>query len=79
MSVVLLKENNKDNYVKSVNWVDGKVEFTSSPLSAKRYKSDWFAIAERQQLEHYSQLPYEEGGLEGDLAETVAALSVYFY
>lgn len=75
---VFLKHKDQDIYIKSVSWVDGKVEFCDSTENAKRYKSDWFADAEKQQLQHYCEIPYEEGGLEGDHKDVIKELSIYF-
>jgi hypothetical protein len=75
---VLLKQKDKENYIKSVSWVDGKVEFTDNQEDAKKYKSDWFADTEKQQLQHYSQLTYDEGGLDGDYEDIMNDLFVYY-
>lgn len=75
---VLLKHEEKDIYVKSVDWVDGKVEFTDTTSNAKRYSNDWFAMAERTQLQHYASMTYEEGGLAEDYTDTIPHLVVHF-
>ena len=75
---VVLKHQDKDIYVKSVSWVDGKVEFTKKPNEAKQYSNDWFATAERAQLQHYASLTYEEGGLAEDYTDTIPHLAVCF-
>lgn len=75
---VHLKQHGKDVFIKKVSWVDGKVEFTDSSSNAKRYNNDWFANAERSQLQHYCQLSYEEGGLAEDYSDVIPELEVYF-
>jgi hypothetical protein len=75
---VVLKHKDKDIYVKSVNWVDGKVEFTKKPDEAKKYSNDWFAMAEKTQLQHYASMTYEEGGLAEDYSDTIPHIAVHF-
>lgn len=75
---VLLKQQDKEIYIKSVDWASGKVHFTDKPEEAKTYKGDWFADAEKEQLQHYAALPYEEGGLCGDHIDAIPELFVYF-
>jgi hypothetical protein len=75
---VLLKKKGEDKYVKSVSWVDGKVEFTDKTGEAKHYQNDWFANAEQQQLAHYAAMTYEEGGLAEDYSDVIPHLAVYF-
>ena len=75
---VVLKHHDKDIYVKNIVWADGKVEFTSKSSEAKQYSNDWFANAEKSQLQHYASMPYEEGGLAGDHSETIENLVVHF-
>ena len=75
---VLLKHKDKDTFVKHVIWVDGKVEFTSKPSEAKRYENDWFANAELDQLKHYCEMTYDEGGLAEDDNDVIPHLVVYF-
>jgi hypothetical protein len=75
---VLLKHHDKDKYVKSVSWADGKVEFTDKPGEAKHYQNDWFAMAENKQLQHYASMTYEEGGLAEDYTDTIPHLVVHF-
>jgi hypothetical protein len=75
---VLLKHHDKEKYVKSVSWVDGKVEFTEKPGEAKRYQNDWFASAEKDQLIHYAAMTYEEGGLAEDYTDTIPHLVIHY-
>lgn len=75
---VHLKQKNKNTFVKSVSWVDGKVEFTDKEGEAKRYTNDWFAKAEREQLQHYCEMTYEEGGLAEDYSDIIPHLEIYF-
>lgn len=75
---VLLKHQDEDTYVKTVSWVDGKVEFTDKPLDAKHYSNDWFAMAEKTQLQHYASMTPEEGGLAEDYTDVIPHLIVYF-
>ena len=75
---VLLKKKGEEKYVKSVSWVDGKVEFTDKTGEAKHYQNDWFANAEKQQLEHYAAMTYDEGGLAEDYSDVIPHLAVYF-
>jgi hypothetical protein len=75
---VHLKQKNKNTFVKSVSWVDGKVEFTDKEGEAKRYANDWFAKAEREQLQHYCEMTYEEGGLAEDYSDIIPHLEIYF-
>jgi hypothetical protein len=77
MSVVL-KAKDKEIYIKSVDWTSGKVEFTENHYEAKAYRSDWFADAERVQLQHYATIPYEKGGLCGDHVDEIKDMSIYF-
>lgn len=75
---VVLKHQDKNVYVKSVNWVDGKVEFTNKADEAKKYANDWFAMAEKTQLQHYASMTYEDGGLAEDYSDTIPHIAVHF-
>jgi hypothetical protein len=75
---VVLKHQDKDIYVKSVSWVDGKVEFTKKPDEAKKYSNDWFAMAEKTQLQHYASLPVGNEGFVEDYTDTIPHLAVCF-
>ena len=75
---VVLKHQDKNIYVKSVNWVDGKVEFTNKADEAKKYANDWFAMAEKTQLQHYASMTYEDGGLAEDYSDTIPHIAVHF-
>jgi hypothetical protein len=75
---VVLKHHDKDLYVKNVVWADGKVEFTDKASNAKGYSNDWFANAEKSQLQHYCELSYEEGGLAEDYSDIIPNLVVHF-
>lgn len=75
---VHLKHKDKNTFVKSVSWVDGKVTFTDKASEAKRYNNDWFAKAEKEQLQHYCELTYEEGGLAENYKDTIPFLEIYF-
>ena len=75
---VVLKHHDKDTYVKSVSWADGKVEFTDKQSEAKLYQNDWFAMAEKTQLQHYASMTYEEGGLAEDYSDIMPHLVVHF-
>ena len=75
---VLLKHLDKDVYIKSIDWVSGKVDFTDNPGSAKHYSSDWFANAEKSQLQHYASMTYDEGGLAEDYTDIIPNLVVHF-
>ena len=75
---VLLKHAEKNKYVKEVVWADGKVIFTDKPGEAKHYQNDWFADAERKQLQHYCELTYEEGGLAEDYTDIIPHLVINF-
>lgn len=78
----VLKVNDKEKYVKSYTPLTGKIEFTNDKNEAKGYTNDWFANAEKTQLEFYANLPVEEGGLDGDpkqIAELVPVLEPYYF
>lgn len=75
---VVLKHHDKEKYVKSVSWVDGKVEFTDELNEAKLYQNDWFATAEKDQLNHYAAMTYEDGGLAEDYTDTIPHLVVHY-
>ena len=78
----VLKVHNKEKYVKSYTPLTGKIEFTDNKEEAKGYSNEWFAKAEKTQLEFYAKLPVEEGGLDGDhkeVAEFVPALESYYF
>ena len=75
---VLLKHKDKNTFVKAVSWVDGKVTFTDKASEAKRYNNDWFAKAEKEQLQHYCALSSEEGGLAENYNEVIPFLEIHF-
>ena len=77
---VHLKHINSNVFIKSVNWTEGEVEFTDNSDEAKSYQNDWFAGAEKQQLQHYASMPYEEGGLKIDeeYSDVIPELIVYY-
>ena len=75
---VFLKHKDKNKFIKDVVWVDGKVSFTDDTRDAKHYENDWFANAEKDQLQHYCELKYEDGGLAEDYTDIIPYLVVYY-
>ena len=75
---VLLKHRDKDVYIRSVDWVSGEVSFTDDVNLAKSYQNDWFADAERSQLNCYAAKPYEKGGLKGEYVSEIPEMVVYY-
>jgi hypothetical protein len=53
------------------------VEFTNKAAEAKKYNNDWFAMAEKTQLQHYASLPVGNEGFVEDYTDTIPHIAVH--